>query len=86
MAGRTQVALSVSGHYLIATYRWKKSIPQPAREWKCCPFLQHLNEWYAAQTSKKIRAVNELKASQGRRLPSTVAYGYKKIEGDKEQW
>ena len=36
--------------------------------------------------SKKIRAVNELKASQGRRVASAVAYGYKKIEGDKEQW
>ena len=44
------------------------------------------DRWYAAQTSKKIRAVNELKASQGRRVASAVAYGYKKIEGDKEQW
>ena len=38
------------------------------------------------KTSKKIRAVNELKASQGRRVASAVAYGYKKIDGDKEQW
>ena len=50
------------------------------------PFYSIFNEWYAAQTSKKIRAVNELKASQGKRVASTVAYGYKKIEGDKEQW
>ena len=50
------------------------------------PFYSIFNEWYAAQTSKKIRAVNELKASQGRRVASTVAYGYKKLEGDKEQW
>lgn len=50
------------------------------------PFYSIFNEWYAAQTSKKIRAVNELKASQGRRVASAVAYGYKKIEGDKEQW
>ena len=49
------------------------------------PFYSIFNEWYAAQTSKKIRAVNELKASQGRRVASTVAYGYKKLEGDKEQ-
>ena len=33
------------------------------------PFYSIFNEWYAAQTSKKIRAVNDLKASQGRRLP-----------------
>ena len=47
------------------------------------PFYSIFNEWYTAQTSKKIRAVNELKASQGRRVASAVAYGYKKIEGDK---
>ena len=50
------------------------------------PFHNIFNEWYAAQTSKKIRAVNEMKAAKGKRVSSTVAYGYKKIEGDKEQW
>ena len=50
------------------------------------PFYSIFNEWYAAQTSKKIRTVNELKASQGKRVSSSVAFGYKKIEGDKEQW
>lgn len=50
------------------------------------PFHNIFNEWYAAQTSKKIRAVNEMKAAKGKRLSSSVAYGYKKIDGDKEQW
>ena len=50
------------------------------------PFYSIFNEWYAAQTSKKIRAVNELKASQGKRVSSTVPYGYKKSESDREQW
>lgn len=50
------------------------------------PFHNIFNEWYAAQTSKKIRAVNEMKASKGKRVSSSVPYGYKKIEGDKEQW
>lgn len=50
------------------------------------PFHNIFNEWYAAQTSKKIRAVNEMKVSKGMRISSTVPYGYKKIEGDKEQW
>ena len=50
------------------------------------PFHNIFNEWYAAQTSKKIRAVNEMKASKGMRISSTVSYGYKKIEGNKEQW
>ena len=38
------------------------------------------------QTSKKIRAVNQMKASNGKRVSATVPYGYKKIEGDKEHW
>lgn len=48
------------------------------------PFHNIFNEWYAAQTSKKIRAVNEMKASKTMRI--SVPYGYKKIEGNKEQW
>ncbi|WP_314674958.1 recombinase family protein [uncultured Solobacterium sp.] len=50
------------------------------------PFRNIFNEWYAAQTSKKIRAVNEMKTSKGMRISSSVPYGYKKIKGDKEQW
>lgn len=51
------------------------------------PFYSIFNEWYAAQTSKKIRAVNELKASQGKRVSAAVPYGYKKIKDDKsQQW
>ncbi|WP_270625224.1 recombinase family protein [Ligilactobacillus ruminis] len=50
------------------------------------PFHNIFNEWYATQTSKKIRAVNEMKAAKGKRVSSSVAYGYKKIDGDKEQW
>ncbi len=51
------------------------------------PFYSIFNEWYAAQTSKKIRAVNEHKAAQGKRVSSAVPYGYKKLEGDKtQQW
>lgn len=48
-------------------------------------FYSIFNEWYVAQINKKVHAVNELKASQGKRSASTVAYGYKKIEGDKER-
>lgn len=46
------------------------------------PFHNIFNEWYAAQTSKKIRAVNEMKAKKGQRVASTVAYGYKKIKSE----
>ena len=36
------------------------------------PFNNIFNEWYAAQTSKKIRAVWQMKAASGKRISSTV--------------
>lgn len=50
------------------------------------PFHNIFNEWYAAQTSKKIRAVWQSKAEHGERVSSTVPYGYMKSETDKKQW
>ena len=50
------------------------------------PFHNIFNEWYAAQTSKKIRAVNQMKASNGKRISSTVPYGYKKNPEDRDHW
>ncbi|MBO5416781.1 MAG: recombinase family protein [Clostridia bacterium] len=50
------------------------------------PFNNIFNEWYAAQTSKKIRAVWKAKADKGERVSSTVPYGYKKSEDDPKQW
>ena len=50
------------------------------------PFNNIFNEWYAAQTSKKIRAVWKSKADKGERVSSTVPYGYKKSEDDPKQW
>ena len=41
------------------------------------PFNNIFNEWYAAQTSKKIRAVWKSKADKGERVSSTVPYGYR---------
>ena len=40
------------------------------------PFLSIMNEWYAAQTSKKIRAVWKNKAANGKRVSSSVPFGY----------
>ena len=50
------------------------------------PFNNIFNEWYAAQTSKKIRAVWKAKADKGERVSSAVPYGYKKSEDDPKQW
>ncbi|MBO5421173.1 MAG: recombinase family protein [Clostridia bacterium] len=50
------------------------------------PFYNIFNEWYAAQTSKKIRAVWQSKANNGKRVSSTVPFGYVKDATDKEKW
>ena len=50
------------------------------------PFYNIFNEWYAAQTSKKIRAVWQSKAEHGKRISATVPYGYVKDPNDKEKW
>lgn len=50
------------------------------------PFYNIFNEWYAEQTSKKIRAVWKSKAEHGKRISPTVPYGYKKSPDDREKW
>ena len=50
------------------------------------PFYNIFNEWYAAQTSKKIRAVWQSKAANGKRVSPTIPYGYVKDPDDKEKW
>ncbi len=50
------------------------------------PFYNIFNEWYAAQTSKKIRAVWASKAANGKRVSPTVPFGYMKDPNDKEKW
>ena len=50
------------------------------------PFNNIFNEWYAAQTSKKIRAVWKSKAEKGERISQTIPHGYKKSEDNPKQW
>ena len=50
------------------------------------PFNNIFNEWYAAQTSKKIRAVWKNKAANGKRVSSSVPFGYVRNPQDKEEW
>lgn len=50
------------------------------------PFYNIFNEWYAAQTSKKIRTVWQSKAEHGERVSPSVPFGYKKSEDDPKKW
>ena len=42
------------------------------------PFKNLFNEWYARDTSKKIRAVQKAKAEKGQRVGTTIPYGYRR--------
>ncbi len=50
------------------------------------PFRNIINEWYAKDTSKKIRAVFKAKGMSGKHLCTIPPYGYKKDEADKQKW
>lgn len=50
------------------------------------PFLNIINEWYAKDTSKKIRAVFKSKGQSGKPLCTNPPYGYVKSAEDKLKW
>ncbi len=50
------------------------------------PFLNIINEWYAKDTSKKIRAVMKSKGEAGEHLCTAPPYGYLKSEQNKKLW
>ena len=50
------------------------------------PFLNIINEWYAKDTSKKIRAVFKSKGQSGKPLCTNPPYGYLKDSEDKLKW
>jgi len=50
------------------------------------PFLNIINEWYAKDTSKKIKAVFKAKGESGKPLCTNPPYGYKKDPDDKYHW
>lgn len=50
------------------------------------PFLNIINEWYAKDTSKKIRAVMKSKGEAGEHLCTNPPYGYIKDPDNKKRW
>lgn len=50
------------------------------------PFYNIFNEWYAEQTSKKIKAVWKSKAENGERVSAAVPFGYMKSPDNPKQW
>ena len=50
------------------------------------PFKNVFNEWYARDTSKKIRAVFKAKGNSGKHLTTNPPFGYIKDPNDKDKW
>ena len=50
------------------------------------PFRNLFNDFYARDTSKKIRAVMRAKGNAGEHLCSNPPYGYRKDPADKKKW
>lgn len=49
-------------------------------------FKNVFNDWYARDTSRKIKAVFKAKGMSGKPLTVNVPYGYKKSDTDKYKW
>jgi DNA invertase Pin-like site-specific DNA recombinase len=50
------------------------------------PFREIMSEWYARDTSRKIKSVLTAKGKDGKPLTNVVPYGYKKDPNDKHKW
>ena len=48
------------------------------------PFLNIMNEWYAKDTSNKIKSVFKARMKEGLRVSGSVPYGYYRKPGDKQ--
>ena len=45
-----------------------------------------MNEWYARDTSRKIKSTFKAKGESGKHIGSSPPYGYIKDKDDKNQW
>lgn len=50
------------------------------------PFLNIMNEWYARDTSRKVKASYRVKGMEGKHLANHPPYGYVKDPEDKNHW
>lgn len=48
------------------------------------PFLNIMNEWYAKDTSNKIRSVFDARMKDGKRCSGSIPYGYNRVPSDKQ--
>jgi DNA invertase Pin-like site-specific DNA recombinase len=50
------------------------------------PFREIINEWYARDTSKKIRVIFGARTAEGKHVTGAVPYGYLHDPNDRQKW
>ena len=62
------------------------SVDSATGENEIIPFKNILNEWYARDTSKKVRAVFRAKGMAGESIATNIPYGYMKDPANPKHW
>ena len=60
------------------------SAMKKAGEFDFLPFINIMNEWYAQDTSNKIRAIFKSRMQDGKRCSGAIPFGYYRVPGDKQ--
>jgi DNA invertase Pin-like site-specific DNA recombinase len=79
----TEVLFREKGIRFIAV---SNNIDSATGENEFAPFMNIMAEWYARDTSRKVKAVLHAKGSSGKHMTNSALYGYRKHPDDKNQW
>ena len=78
----TEVFFRQHGVHFVAIANSVDSDDQNSNEF--APFLNIMNEWYAKDTSNKIKAVFDARMKDGKRCSGSIPYGYNRLATDKQ--
>ena len=78
----TEVMFRQNGVHFVAVANNIDSEEQDSGEF--APFLNIMNEWYAKDTSNKIKAIFKSRMKDGMRCSGSIPYGYKREPDDKQ--
>lgn len=83
VVGQIQEMLRQKGIRLISV---NDNFDSNAGDDELLPFKNIMNEWYAKDTSRKVRSTFLAKGKAGKHVASSPIYGYIKDPNDKEKW
>jgi DNA invertase Pin-like site-specific DNA recombinase len=79
----TEVLFHEKGVRFIAI---SNNIDSATGENEFAPFMNIMAEWYARDTSRKIKTVLHAKGNSGKHMTNSAVYGYRKSQDDKNLW